>query len=166
MSGILSRERVDPPAKPFPTCIIIDSAPGKGGIRTALEAFTISIKSRILKAIAYVLLGAWMFLYTLTLTLRRKQGPIEEIRSKLNNPLILPWTTANTPRLYLYSDADRLIPYHAVEEHVALAKTIGLNAHAVQFHGSPHVAHARTHPEKYWEAVKSTWAEAWKLFNQ
>ncbi len=107
-----------------------------------------------------------MFFYNIICTLRRKQGVIDELRAQLNNPLILPWTTASTPRLYLYSDTDRMIARHAVEEHIALAKTAGLNTHVVLFHGSPHVAHARTHPEKYWEAVKSTWAEAWKGFNQ
>lgn len=166
LSRLLARKKVDPPSKPPVTCIILDSVPGRGGIRRSLEAFTISIKSRLLKFAAYAFLTGWMLLFQAIRSLRRKNDIITDLRLKINNPLILPWTTANTPRLYLYSDTDRLIPQEAVDEHIADAKTIGLNVRAELLLGSAHVTHARTYPERYWGAVKSAWAEAWKTASQ
>lgn len=166
VSQMLSQAGIRPPSKPPATCIIFDSAPGRATIRRTLEAFTVSIKSRILKALAYLFLGSWLFFYSIIQTLRRKPDIISRIRAQLNNPQILPWLTADTPRLYLYSDADRLVPHDSVEEHIAQAKQAGLNVRAEMFRGSAHVAHAKTYPEKYWDAVRSTWSESRKIFDQ
>lgn len=68
-----------------------------------------------------------------------------------------------TPRLYLYSDTDLVIPSKAVEEHIAEAKQEGFDVQAELFHGSAHVSHARKDPERYWGAIRSVWDKAVKL---
>ena len=66
----------------------------------------------------------------------------------------------HTPRLYLYSQADEMVPWTEVEEHAEEARKAGLDVRMERFEGSPHVAHARTDPERYWGAVKKVWEDA------
>ena len=60
-------------------------------------------------------------------------------------------------RAYVYSDRDPFIPSEGVEKHAELARRAGFNARTELFVGSPHCAHARAEPERYWRIVRETW---------
>ena len=87
---------------------------------------------------------------------------ITEMRERMNEANLLPWISKSTPRLYMYSDVDMMVPAIAVEDHIAAATAKGLVVRAEFFHGTPHVSHVRQDPERYWGAVRKVWAEAVK----
>lgn len=70
-------------------------------------------------------------------------------------PALLPQAMAGwrevgvAPRLYLYSQADSIIPASDIEAAIAADRKRGLGVSAVCFSGSEHVAHYREHPEQY-----------------
>lgn len=60
------------------------------------------------------------------------------------------WREASpSPRLYLYSHADAIIPSADVEAAIAADRARGLDVSTVCFEASDHVAHYRAHPEEY-----------------
>ncbi|KAJ1310803.1 hypothetical protein OPQ81_009323 [Rhizoctonia solani] len=124
--------------------IVYDSLPGVLNIRVTVLAFTAAIRSPVFRAIAKFILG---ILYIMGAAWR-----------ELNEPKLLP---QHIPRTYIYSDIDELIPPESVERHAKKAKElIGGDEGAiklVKFQGSPHVAHVRTDPRRYWDTVVQTW---------
>jgi hypothetical protein len=52
-----------------------------------------------------------------------------------------------------------LVPAAQVEEHGESARKEGFEARLEKFEDSPHVARARTHPERYWGVVKNFWED-------
>lgn len=62
-----------------------------------------------------------------------------------------------TLRVYIYSDADLLINQRDVEEHALEAQRNGFNVTEELFVGSPHVAHVRSDPDRYWKIVNNAW---------
>jgi len=149
-----------PPAE----CLILDSLPGNSGLVTSVRAFTAPIKIRILKWLAAIPLTVlWCLLVGLS-RLTRKPDPIELIRRGLHVPNVLPWSNEKTPRVYIYSRADQVVPSSAVEQHITAAKSQkGLNVTAELFLRSSHVAHARADPDRYWGIVTRVWADALKV---
>ena len=138
---------------PPPSEVILDSCPGRGGIEVTQRAFANAVRNPILRRLAnlYAVLAHWIF---------GKEATILKMRTTLNKYLLLPWFSKHTPRLYLYSQADDIVPWTEVEEHAEEARKAGLNVRMERFEGSPHVAHARTDPERYWGAVKKVWEDA------
>lgn len=72
--------------------------------------------------------------------------------------------TCRTPPAsqYLYSPVDELIPPEDVERHAAEARSRSAvrDVRLERFEKSPHVAHARTDPERYWRAIRRIWEES------
>jgi len=146
--------------KPPTTCLVFDSCPGHPSLRIALRAFSTTFKYVLLKLLARIVAAVLLSSLALVYIIARKPHIIKALREKLNHPRLLPWTSVESCRLYLYSDTDKLVPSGSVEEHIAEAKAKGLNVRAVLFKGSPHVAHARVYPERYWNAIQAAWTEA------
>lgn len=96
--------------------------------------------------------------FVLPRSIRQQPGTLARISAYLNSPTSLP----PVPRLYLYSPIDELIPPEDVERHAAQARTEAgvTDIRMEKFEKSPHVAHARTDPERYWSAVKRVWEES------
>ncbi|KAI0082251.1 hypothetical protein K474DRAFT_1655619 [Panus rudis PR-1116 ss-1] len=154
------------PTKAQPICFVFDSVPGIATLSSALEAFTAQIQSRLLKLMAYIFFfGVYVFL-TISYAITGTEPLIDRARRVLNKVDLFPGATVKTPRLYLYSDKDKLVPAHAVESHIDQARQLGLNVKVEKFTGSAHVQHARVHPDAYWHAVKSAWEEAKHLAAQ
>ena len=105
-------------------------------------------------------------------------GPVlHEVRERLNAPQILPgYTSTNNeegqgdrnggsgigtiPRLYVYSEKDKLTPVSEVQSHVALAREAGFDVRTLVFEDAPHVASAKVDPVRYWGAVDEVWRDA------
>ncbi|CEL58315.1 hypothetical protein RSOLAG1IB_03061 [Rhizoctonia solani AG-1 IB] len=143
--------------------LIYDSLPGVLNILVTLIAFTAAIRSSVFRTIAKFFLG---ILYVLGATWRYIEGiafgPKEDLVTKLkrelNDAKLLP---QHIPRTYIYSDVDELIPAESVEAHAMVAKNLAGSStdvvKLVKFQGSPHVAHARKDPKRYWDTVVRTW---------
>ena len=109
---------------------------------------------------ASIPVALFLFMTVIPRIILRRPNPIDEMRSKMNSRILFPWTSEYTPRVYLYSDADQMVPAQAVEDHFTIARAQGLNVRAEHFHGSAHVSHARGDPQRYWGAIRKAWSEA------
>ncbi|KAF2158516.1 hypothetical protein M409DRAFT_61587 [Zasmidium cellare ATCC 36951] len=65
-------------------------------------------------------------------------------------------------RVYVYSNADKMVAYGDVEAHARCAEHRGFSTTLEHFSGSPHVAHAKSDTERYWRIVKEAWSERLK----
>lgn len=152
---------------PRPQCaIVIDSSPGGEGLQKAIHAFTAPIPSPFTRILVTIFI-ATMFLYGLAMNkIFGTKSVVQTLKAELSNPRLLPWTSQQTPRLYVYSQKDDMVPWDEVQEHVEEEKVLGLNIRTEAFKDSPHVAHARTDPVRYWGAVKRLWDDAVLLVDE
>lgn len=85
-------------------------------------------------------------------SLSRRPVIIARMAGYLNSPAFPP-----APRLYLYSNADRIIPGEEVRAHAEVARRAGVEVAEEVFEGSAHVSHARADAGRYWAAVRGLW---------
>ncbi|GAA6007562.1 hypothetical protein JCM10207_006387 [Rhodosporidiobolus poonsookiae] len=135
--------------------IVFDSCPGHSTLSNTLEAFTAGIKSRFVKYPAMAFFAVFFFVHKLVDKIRGQLPLLVRLSTYLNSP-----SFPAVPRLYLYSDADKLVPSSDVEAHAAAAEKQGIVVRREKFEGTPHVAHARKEGERYWGAVRRLWEEA------
>ncbi|KAI1782124.1 hypothetical protein LXA43DRAFT_533144 [Ganoderma leucocontextum] len=162
VAAILRRRNIQSP--PGTKCaIIFDSTPAPPNLTLTIRAFTAGMRGRLRKLLAGGVLTLVYFLTFVVRTILRRSKPLTREIAGLNDPALLPWTSKATPRLYLYSAGDVIVPSSAVEEHAAKARMAGFPVQMVNFGQSAHVSHARDYPEKYWDAVQRFWSEAMGL---
>jgi hypothetical protein len=145
---------------PPPSAVILDSCPGGGGLKVTRRAFANAVRNPILRWLVSAFITLFYIYAVLAYRLFGKKTTILKMRTTLNKYLLLPWFSKHTPRLYLYSQADEMVPWTEVEAHAGEARKAGLDVRMERFEGSPHVTHARTDPERYWGAVKKVWEDA------
>ncbi|KAF8071566.1 hypothetical protein FPV67DRAFT_1622026 [Lyophyllum atratum] len=145
---------------PSTSAIILDSCPGIGTLQQAKRAMGTLVRHPLLKSLLNAVI-TWLYFYSAItrLVFGTKNMP-ELLKIRLNAPRLLPWVRKSTPRLYLYSKKDEMVPFQDVEGHAKDAEAAGLNVRAVVFEDTPHVSHARIEPERYWTAVKAVWKDA------
>jgi len=139
--------------------IILDSCPGNDNFERTRLAFTAPIRNPLSRFLATVFITVLYIYFRVQGWFYRVPGTLERLRSSLFESRILPWVSKNTPRLYVYSKADKMVDWRVVEKHSSHARELGLNTREVVFENSPHVAHARADPARYWEAVRKVWAD-------
>jgi len=145
------------------TALVFDSLPGDGTLGPGLQAHTAAMRSRVLKYLSYIpLILLWSAIMGSSWLLG-KHNPITRIRLGLNRADLLPWTNEKTPRVYIYSDTDKIILPKSVEEHVAEGRAKGLSVTTEQFKGTGHVNHMKQDPTRYWDIVSRAWTEALKV---
>ncbi|KAI0314777.1 hypothetical protein OF83DRAFT_1133543 [Amylostereum chailletii] len=159
-SGMLSKYRlptVFPPAAMIPSVLVIDSAPGDTSLRKSLHAFTVPLRNPFTRLIASVVLViAYLFLACVGF-ITGAERPDTFFRRMLHKPDLLPWTTRDTARLYVYSQADELVSWEAVQAHAAEAKGRGFRVQTEIFKDSHHVAHMRADHDRYWGTIRRVW---------
>ncbi|PIL34039.1 hypothetical protein GSI_03748 [Ganoderma sinense ZZ0214-1] len=161
MAAVLRKHNIQPP--PGSKCaIIFDSTPTPPTYTLTVRAFTAGMRGWLRKLLTAGVLTVVFFLSFVIRTILRRPRPLTREIAGLNDPALLPWTSKATPRLYLYSTADIIVPASSVEEHAAHARMAGFPVEMVNFGRSAHVSHARDYPEQYWDAVKGFWAQATK----
>lgn len=143
------------------SALILDSCPAIGNLKTIKLAFSIVIRNPILRVIVLAMIYTMHFVgLGLSLVLGKRIMIMENLRIEMWNPGVLPWMGLHTPRLYLFSRKDKLIPWQDVTQHAETAKGRGMDARCELFEESEHVAHVRVEPERYWASVQDIWAVA------
>lgn len=134
-------------AGPLPaSTFVMDSLPGGAALRGFLRAFTTGLKSPFSRYPAYaIIVLIWLSEQAYYHLLRPKPYGVRKVELDLRNPELLPVVA---PRLYIYSQTDELMPPEYIEEHIARARQDGCTIETEAFGKSPHVAHARTDPER------------------
>jgi len=149
-----------PPSRNIVSAIVVDSAPSTGDFRTIGMAFSIAIRNPVVR---YVVLFFIFVIHAVRLSLEAGFG-VETMATRyvktLLQPNFLSWVNARTPRLYVFSNKDELVPLEAVQQHVDAGKALGLNVRSEVYHESAHVAHMRLNPERYWRSIQDLWHDA------
>ncbi|KAB8659319.1 hypothetical protein FH972_026208 [Carpinus fangiana] len=145
------------------TMVVFDSCPGVATYRRSVAALTYSLpRQRILALlVGSIVVSTLTLLFGLGILLRKlglrdNNNSILRMRSDLMDYDLL---CTSTRLVYLYSHEDKMISGEDVENHMAEARRKGYNTTNERFHGSKHVAHAFTFPERYWTVVEGTWDE-------
>ncbi|KAI0768716.1 hypothetical protein BD413DRAFT_92486 [Trametes elegans] len=161
LASTIRKQRIQAP--PGTKCaIILDSAPAPVTFIMMVRAFTVNVHNRYANYLSRLVVSLVIVGTSLVRAVLRLPKLMERELIELNDPALLPWTSLKTPRLYLYSSGDLIIPPKGVEEHAARAQAAGFPVRMVQFGESPHVAHAVRSSKKYWSAVHAFWEETVK----
>ncbi|KAK7032750.1 hypothetical protein R3P38DRAFT_2918692 [Favolaschia claudopus] len=143
-----------------PSALVIDSAPGGASLQKTMTAVTAPIRNKFLKRLAKGGFVLWWFFMMLLGRLLNRPQPLVAMMKALRNPRLLPWIDERSPRLYIYSNADQMVPAADVEEHAAQSASEGLDVRQLRFDKSAHVEHARVYPGEYWAAIQKLWTDA------
>ncbi|KAF7327383.1 hypothetical protein MKEN_00316000 [Mycena kentingensis (nom. inval.)] len=142
---------------PSRSALILDSSPGGDRMHLTIRALVSPIRNPLLRLLANLLAPLVLRLMYLAYG-----SPVARTISALEQASLLPWLDSRSPRLYLYSEKDAMIPWRDVDEHVSKCKQAGLDVRQVRFMESGHVGHARMYPEEYWGAVKMLCEDAFR----
>jgi Eukaryotic protein of unknown function (DUF829) len=133
---------------------IWDSVPGRWSHSGSTQGFLASISSWWIRMLAFPivhLLGLWWVIKYLLLKVPEET----HVWGLAHND---PTRVREICRSYVYSEADELVYHLDIEEHADHAETNGyVVVRREKFVDSPHVAHARTYPDRYWALVRETW---------
>ncbi|KAI1114133.1 hypothetical protein F5Y14DRAFT_415577 [Nemania sp. NC0429] len=132
-----------------PHVTIFDSCPSVYSISRAV-AFVNAGLSPLQKWIAAPIFYAWAVVWSASIALGLLPDSLSDWGKTHNDA----GNTAELRRAYIYSAADALVDYKAVEAHAADAKTKGFSVTLEKFEGSAHVAHLRKDERRYWGIVK------------
>ncbi|KAF8839523.1 hypothetical protein BDN67DRAFT_1012247 [Paxillus ammoniavirescens] len=150
-----------PPSEHLVSALILDSCPATGNVRTIKAAFSIAIRNPVARyiALALIYIGHAIRL-CLSMIVGQEIMVMEYLKMQLSRPRLLPWMNAETPRLYIFSRKDDLVPWQEVQQHAEAARKASLNVRCEMFEESGHVAHMRLDPKRYWASVQDVWEVA------
>lgn len=157
-------ESLNAPPTPLPIkAVVFDSTPGGDSVWSEFPRWSAGIGLGVAKVFPFLpafiiktITAAFIAVFMgLPEVLGHETAPIR-CRKEVSNPKNISF---DTPRLYLYSEADPLISHKEVESHAEAAEKKGYKSVALEkFEGSGHVTHMRKHPEQYWKAIRDFWA--------
>jgi hypothetical protein len=160
LSHLISFRRLEAPTS-ITSALVLDSNPGYGNIQLAQRAMTANVKNPISNlGIRLLLIATFAFAWIMGTLVRGNPVFFVRMREELNKDKFLGWIDKKTPRVYLFSELDEMVPFEAVEEHAREAMAMGFDVQLEKYKDSKHVSHARLDPERYWGAVKSVWQKA------
>ncbi|KAJ6594364.1 hypothetical protein B0H19DRAFT_1095171 [Mycena capillaripes] len=143
---------------PIRMATVFDSTPGRGEYSSLVSTLTAEVKSPVVKAMltvpASLVYGA--------LWVRRILVDDEDLFAHMHTRLgmqgLLPLAEGYSPRVYIYSETDKMVPFTSVEQHLSTIKgNPSFDVAAEKFDGSQHIQHERKDSERYWNAVYAVW---------
>lgn len=144
------------------TALILDSTPSLPSAAMAYTALCEALpKTQPLRAIGSTAIWCYIHAAQAVDSVFGRENLTMSLRRKLNDPEG-PFMQDGLKRLYIYSQADALIPGGDVEAHAReAAAIIGENRVQLEdFVTSRHVGHGMLDPEKYWSLVDALWDES------
>lgn len=142
------------------SAIMLDSSPGSGGLRHRISAFQAPAKSRFKKITVAITISLLWLVAQIRLLVFGTKTSQDLVQESLLHPNLLPWMDQRTPRLYIFSKGDELIPWKHVEAHTDRAKAKGIDVRKEIYETSGHVSHSRADPDRYWGSISKLWADA------
>ncbi|KUJ21193.1 uncharacterized protein LY89DRAFT_665638 [Mollisia scopiformis] len=137
------------------TAMILDSSPGRATYEATVRAFSVALPNNIiLRTIGNLILRIFFVLYKLGYLLQGKMDLVDQARMDLNDKSIF---DTDAPRMYIYSVADNMVAWQAVEEHGDEAQSLGYTIDREKFLESGHAAHLLVDADRYWATVKRLW---------
>ncbi|CAD6583721.1 MAG: hypothetical protein TREMPRED_003641 [Tremellales sp. Tagirdzhanova-0007] len=142
--------------RPLPaTAMVLDSAPGNSDVIPAYNAALLFLPPFITRPPFIYLISPviWIMLvmFALITAVLGDGDMIANANKDLNNDRYL---FVKGKRCYIYSRADLIVPYLAVQKHANEAKKLGWDAMEEDFGKSKHVAHAVADGRRYWKLVE------------
>ncbi|KIV93496.1 hypothetical protein PV10_04707 [Exophiala mesophila] len=146
----------------FPvSALILDSTPSLPNLNLSHEAVSETLpKSGVVRILGSGAIWTYLVVSELIRAALGYENFNYWIRRKLNDPKG-PFTQGTIKRLYIYSQADRLVPAADVEAHAKEAiNVIGKDrVQTEDFGSSRHVGHVIADPERYWKIIHDLWRE-------
>jgi hypothetical protein len=146
------------------SALVLDSTPSFPSSQRAHTAICESLpKSQPLRTIGSAAVWAYIGVGKLVEGIARNEDITTSLRRRLNDPNGA-FMRGTLKRLYIYSQADKLIPADDVEAHAKEAIAI-IGKDRVQmedFVSSRHVGHVMLDQERYWGLIKGLWEETLK----
>ena len=142
------------------SAIVLDSSPGKGSLRQKISAFQAAAKSQFKKITVAIIISLIWLVAQIRLFLFGTKTSQDIVQESLLHPSLLPWMDQRTPRLYIFSKGDELIPWKHVQAHTERAKAKGIDVRTEIYETSGHVLHSRADPERYWGSISKLWKYA------
>jgi hypothetical protein len=141
------------------SALCLDSTPGHPRYQKLCGAFSRSLgRNKAARAVGLVIgtvvLGTFWITYSAVKG--RENNVISKTRNRINDEK---YWNVKAPRCYLYSEADNMIHWEDVRDHLDAAASAGVPVCAMRFANSEHCRHADKSKEAYWEAVVETWAK-------
>lgn len=142
--------------------LIIDSAPGvTDNIWQAASGMTTWVKTKwllpIATFIAVLILGLMRCVEIIIGLFSASSDSPFELQFYKN--IVKFFMQQNTPRLFLYTEEDKLVPHKKIEDHLHSLKKKGIAVQHKKFENSGHVQHYRYHKNDYensiWEFISN-----------
>ncbi|KAF9886605.1 hypothetical protein FE257_011245 [Aspergillus nanangensis] len=137
--------------------LVFDSAPGFATVTAGVKAMAFVLpRARILHFLSKMFLWLLFAFGEFVRRIIRTPDAVSIAREAINDKRLVcgPEGGDSAPtRCYVYSDADELVLWEDVEKHASEAESKGWVVRREKFLGSPHVAHMKSDPERYWKIV-------------
>lgn len=144
------------------SALILDSTPSLPSSRRAHAAISESLaKAGLGRVIGSAAVWAYIGLGKAIETVTGSEDITTSLRRRLNDPTGA-FMQGTLKRLYIYSQADKLIPASDVEAHAQEAISL-IGRHRVQledFVSSRHVGHVMLDEQRYWTLIENLWKES------
>ncbi|KAF2202026.1 hypothetical protein GQ43DRAFT_350175, partial [Delitschia confertaspora ATCC 74209] len=143
------------------TTLCLDSTPGHPRYRQLCNAFAYSLpRHRIVRfpglIVGGFVLGGFWIIYKLFKG--QEKNIISKTRRRFEDKEVWGIGDEREVRVYLYSEADRLIKWVDVKEHAESARRDGVEVYEVRFRDSGHCGHIRgEQADGYWYGIVRTW---------
>ena len=136
---------------------VIDSAPSLTHPQKGVMAFSMNLpETFFLRMLG--LLNMYLFLSLLYVRFLFSDSALFEVnRRHLNAAKVL---AKNTPRLYIYSEADEPTDWREVEQHADQAGDFGYQVRKLKFEKSAHCAHIVENGDAYWSEIRKVWDDS------
>ncbi|CAJ0639316.1 5172_t:CDS:2 [Entrophospora sp. SA101] len=112
--------------------VILDSGPGTTGVFGLYKVYTVAETNLLKKILIFIIVEILLFF--------AEGGRNKDTIARIGTAC---------PRLFIYSKADKLIPYKKIEDIIEKSKRSGFKTTTLRFEDSEHVRHWLTHKQEY-----------------